>query len=99
MVQRYTLKANPSGTRKSWLTLLGSKPFTLKKFTDAPCPVPSRDGLNLIDKLLVYDHVERLTAKEAMMHPFFDVVRDKVRAEVQSRWLKDHGLGEASDAM
>lgn len=34
------------------------------------------DFLDLIDKLLRYDHQERLTAKEAMAHPYFDMVRN-----------------------
>lgn len=98
MIEKYTQKSNPAGTRRSWLTLLGSatKSRNGQKISDSPCPVPSRDGLNLIDKLLVYDHGERLTAKEAMMHPFFDVVRDKVRMEVHGRWLKEHGI-ESTD--
>lgn len=29
------------------------------------------DAIDLIDKLLRYDHYERLTAKEAMQHPYF----------------------------
>jgi len=33
-------------------------------------------GLDLISKLLVFDHTKRLTAKEAMSHSFFDEVRD-----------------------
>lgn len=33
------------------------------------------DGLNLLDKLLKYDHQERLTATEAMNHRFFDPIR------------------------
>ncbi len=94
VVQKYTLKSNPSGIRKSWLTLLGSstKQLISKKIgnKDSPCPIPSREGLNLLDKLLVYNHDERLTAKEAMMHPFFDVVRDKVRIEIQNRWVKEN---------
>ena len=94
IVQKYSSKSNPMGTRKSWLTLLGSKSKSYggnKKHaeSDMQCPIPSREGLNLVDKLLVYNHEGRLTAKEAMMHPFFDVVRDKVRIEVQSRWMKD----------
>lgn len=32
--------------------------------------------VDLIDKLLKYDHRERLTAQEAMDHPYFDEVRD-----------------------
>ena len=32
--------------------------------------------MDFIDKLLRYDHQERLTAKEAMQHPYFDKVRN-----------------------
>lgn len=35
----------------------------------------SNEFLDIIDKLLRYDHQERLTAKEAMQHPYFDPVR------------------------
>ncbi|KAH0563127.1 hypothetical protein GP486_002309 [Trichoglossum hirsutum] len=31
----------------------------------------SNDAIDLLDKLLRYDHQERLTAKEAMAHPYF----------------------------
>jgi len=31
----------------------------------------SEEGLDFLDKLLVYDHNKRVTAKEAMLHPFF----------------------------
>ena len=31
----------------------------------------SSEALNFLDKLLRYDHVERLTAKEAMEHSYF----------------------------
>ncbi|CCH40666.1 Casein kinase II subunit alpha [Wickerhamomyces ciferrii] len=34
------------------------------------------ETINFIDKLLRYDHQERLTAKEAMAHSYFDPVRD-----------------------
>ncbi len=96
VVQKYSSKFNPSGSRKSWLTLLGSKskPYGVQNHaeSDMQCPIPSREGLNLVDKLLVYNHDERLTAKEAMMHPFFDMVRDKVRIEIQNRWVKQQNL-------
>lgn len=36
----------------------------------------SDEFLDLIDKLLRYDHQERLTAKEAMDHPYFDPIRN-----------------------
>jgi casein kinase II subunit alpha len=35
----------------------------------------SPEALDLVDKLLRYDHQERLTAKEAMAHPYFDLIR------------------------
>ncbi|KAF2266082.1 Pkinase-domain-containing protein [Lojkania enalia] len=35
----------------------------------------SNDAIDFLDKLLRYDHQERLTAKEAMSHPYFDPVR------------------------
>ena len=33
------------------------------------------EGLDFLDNLLVYDHQKRLTAQEAMAHPFFAPVR------------------------
>ena len=44
-------------------------------------PDPDRQGLDLLDKLLVYDHTHRLTAAEAMNHSFFDDVRCKKKLE------------------
>ncbi|KAI8969820.1 casein kinase II subunit alpha [Pilobolus umbonatus] len=35
----------------------------------------SNEALDFLDNLLRYDHQERLTAKEAMAHPYFDMVR------------------------
>ncbi|KAI9486264.1 MAG: casein kinase II subunit alpha [Benjaminiella poitrasii] len=37
----------------------------------------SDDSIDFLDKLLRYDHQERLTAKEAMAHSYFDAVRPK----------------------
>ncbi|TLD33839.1 hypothetical protein PspLS_01408 [Pyricularia sp. CBS 133598] len=35
----------------------------------------SNEAIDFLDKLLRYDHMERLTAKEAMAHPYFEPVR------------------------
>lgn len=35
----------------------------------------SNEAIDFLDKLLRYDHQERLTAKEAQAHPYFDPVR------------------------
>lgn len=36
----------------------------------------TEEGLDFLDKLLVYDHMQRLTAQEAMDHAFFAPVRE-----------------------
>lgn len=68
------LGKNREGGRVAWMS-----------FLRAGCPVPSAKALDLLDKLLVYDHSARLTAEEAMAHPFFDTVRDRVIREVAER--------------
>lgn len=50
------------------------KPWT-KFVTPENQHLVSPEGMDFIDKLLRYDHQERLTAKEAMAHPYFDPVR------------------------
>merc|ERR1712060_279136 len=50
--------------------------------------------LDLIDKLLVYDHVNRLTVREALQHPFFDSLR--VVDELVSLTFKPAALGIAA---
>jgi casein kinase II subunit alpha len=47
------------------------------------CAVESR-AADLLNHLLVYDHEQRWTARQAMDHPFFDVVRRRVLTEVGS---------------
>jgi casein kinase II subunit alpha len=58
--------------KRLWLSLVPSG-----------CPVPSAEGIDLLDKLLVYDHDVRLTAQQAISHAFFDPVRDRVTAEIK----------------
>ncbi|KAL3146334.1 Homeobox protein HD-6 [Trebouxia sp. C0010 RCD-2024] len=46
------------------------------KFTNAEnSHLVTPEGMDFLDKLLKYDHQDRLTAKEAMAHPFFAPVR------------------------
>ncbi|CAO1614785.1 unnamed protein product [Sympodiomycopsis kandeliae] len=37
----------------------------------------SNEAIDFLDKLLRYDHQERLTAQEAMAHPYFDPIREE----------------------
>lgn len=39
----------------------------------------SSEAIDFLDKLLRYDHQERLTCQEAMAHPYFAVVRERER--------------------
>lgn len=36
----------------------------------------SDEAIDLVDRCLRYDHTERITAEEALLHPYFDPVRD-----------------------
>ncbi|KAI7165274.1 Casein kinase II subunit [Hortaea werneckii] len=51
----------------------------------------SNDAIDFLDKLLRYDHQERLTAKEAMAHQYFEPVR---RAEANELAKANHQTGE-----
>ncbi|KAJ1882755.1 Casein kinase II subunit alpha [Kickxella alabastrina] len=42
----------------------------------------SPEAIDFLDRLLRYDHMERLTAKEAMSHPYFDPVRQKAEESI-----------------
>ncbi|KAI5811858.1 casein kinase II [Pyronema omphalodes] len=44
----------------------------------------SNEAIDFLDKLLRYDHQERLTAKEAMQHPYFEPVRKAAAAAGES---------------
>lgn len=76
IIAKYALRQ-----KRSWLSLVPNG-----------CPVPSAEGIDLLDKLLVYDHDARLTAQQAMRHPFFDPVRDRVTAEVQRSSVENNKL-------
>lgn len=41
----------------------------------------SNEALDLLSKMLVYDHEERITPKDAMLHPYFAELREKIAKE------------------
>jgi casein kinase II subunit alpha len=55
----------------------------------------SNEAIDFLDKLLRYDHQERLTAKEAQGHPYFNPVRDP---EVFKQNLATNSIGATSKA-
>lgn len=44
----------------------------IKPETQSLC---GEDALDLLSKMLVYDHAERITPREALEHRYFDLVR------------------------
>ncbi|GAA6014352.1 hypothetical protein JCM11491_005053 [Sporobolomyces phaffii] len=55
----------------------------------------SPEALDLVDRLLQYDHVARPTAREAMDHPYFGQVRD---ADEQRKLEREHARTAAPPA-
>lgn len=45
--------------------------------TSDPCGPKISETVDFLDRLLRYDHQERLTAKEAMAHAYFNPVRER----------------------
>eukprot|EP00977_Amphora_coffeiformis_P001733 scaffold337_cov172-Amphora_coffeaeformis.AAC.7 len=77
-VQKLIQSYHASGhhlNRKPWIDVMAKDPGRR---------APDAKGLDLLDKLLVYDHEKRWNARQAMEHPFFDVVRRRVLTEVRS---------------
>jgi casein kinase II subunit alpha len=70
VIAKYTLRG---GGKKEWSSLV------------SPESTPSPEGLDLLSKLLVYDHNTRLTSKQAMQHAFFDSVRDRVELQIREK--------------
>lgn len=103
VIRKYSIRYNPSGERKSWTSLLQSDEKKslqpgLKGDASKNVPSPSAEALDLLDKLLIYDHEERLTAREAMRHPFFDDVREIVAVEIRVRCaLEQQQLNRANN--
>ncbi|KAJ6499225.1 kinase-like domain-containing protein [Mycena sanguinolenta] len=50
------------------------------------------DALDLVEKLLRYDHQERLTAKEAEAHPYFNSVRLEATISTRPGSVSDSGF-------
>jgi len=57
------------------------QPKTWQSFITADnSSLANKEAVDFLDKLLRYDHQERLTAKEAMVHPYFAPVREAAAA-------------------
>ncbi|GIQ83457.1 hypothetical protein KIPB_004783 [Kipferlia bialata] len=54
------------------------------------------DGIDLLDKLLVYDHRDRLSVTEALSHPFFDSVREEVAQDMEADVVRQNRVREGA---
>ena len=86
LISQYHDKGNVH--RRPWLDLFTSSRMQPSS-TGNVNPMEQLDnfllqGIDLVDRLLVYDHDERWTARQAMQHRFFDGVRDDVLRQVQT---------------
>ncbi|CDK25038.1 unnamed protein product [Kuraishia capsulata CBS 1993] len=70
---RYNLSLGP---QYEDLGYYGKKPW-VRFINTSNQHLTSEEAIDFIDRLLRYDHQERLTAKEAMAHAYFDPIREK----------------------
>jgi len=71
-LEKYELELDPQ-----FDNMLGKhsrKPWT-RFITSENRHLVSEEAIDFLDRLLRYDHQERLTAKEAMEHPYFEPIR------------------------
>jgi len=73
-------------SRKSW------RKFT----TEKNASLVSDDAIDLLDKCLRYDHQARITAHEAMLHPYFEPVRPSSSSSSSSFALASLSSGPGS---
>ncbi|XP_020581862.1 casein kinase II subunit alpha-like [Phalaenopsis equestris] len=71
-LNKYRLELDPQLT--ALVGRHGRKPWT-RFINDDNQNVAVPEAVDFLDKLLRYDHQERLTAKEAMAHPYFNPVK------------------------
>ena len=71
-LDKYDLELDPNV--ESVMSSYSKKPWN-RFVTPANQHLVSEDAMKFLDGLLQYDHQKRLTAEEAMAHPYFAPVR------------------------
>ena len=81
----FDIIGTPSEEERSFVTDTKALEY-MKTFTTRPrvdfkelYPSSGKDGIDLINKMLVFNPYFRITVQEAMAHPFFDGTRDKTK--------------------
>ena len=75
MARKYWLGMNPD-----WVDFIGykEKGGFLKLMNETNSDLVTDQGVDLLEKMLTWDFQDRITAKDALEHEFFDSVRDKM---------------------
>lgn len=73
-------------------------PYYAKRPWKHTFPTASAQFLDLLDKLLQFDPANRLTAAEALKHPFFADVREK-KTEYSANFILDNNLESTLTSM
>ncbi|KIJ21521.1 hypothetical protein PAXINDRAFT_164999 [Paxillus involutus ATCC 200175] len=87
-IDKYSIRLDPQ-----YDELLGRyprKPWT-RFVTSENQRYVSNEAIDFLDKLLRYDHQERLTAREAQAHPYFEPVRNSAAAASADGESEDSG--------
>ncbi|CAM9883970.1 unnamed protein product [Choristocarpus tenellus] len=61
-------------SKKDWHSVAASGPHE-EGGVGAGITIIDKDGLDLLDQMLCYDHQERISARDALKHRFFDPMR------------------------
>uniref|UniRef100_A0A7S0X2H3 non-specific serine/threonine protein kinase n=1 Tax=Chlamydomonas leiostraca TaxID=1034604 RepID=A0A7S0X2H3_9CHLO len=77
-LNKYGIELDPQ--LESLIGTHSKKPWS-KFVTPDNAHLVSPEALDFLDKLLRYDHQERLTCQEAMAHPYFNIVREREGAQ------------------
>lgn len=71
-VKRYNIPVDP----QDMVLYKNKEQKEFSSFINDKCQeLCTKDSIDLLKKMLIYDHNERITAREAMAHPFFNDVR------------------------
>jgi casein kinase II subunit alpha len=58
--------------------LISKTKVELESFVNDRCAeLCTAEAMDLLKQMLIYDHTMRITAREALNHPFFDSVKSK----------------------
>lgn len=77
------------------LRKLPKKPW-LHFLNEGNCHLVNEEAIDLLKRMLVYDHAARITMKEALEHPYFDPIRQREHSEFVTVSFQPGPLGIAA---